>query len=685
MDVAYELTPLVATKLVVYTFGALIHLFLMVLILGNRRLRRFEWLLFALMAALFMWYAGNLLALNIGLYYGAAPPVLSGFSCLVSIVGLVVAVPVLVHVQTEYLAGFVPIQFWQRLLVACFYLPVMAFPWIVGRLLAHMGVEPLVALGRPIRLLVLWAVAALLFAAAVNVYLNVQRRDVDSTLAKFHGYLAGLQAFLALGWAIAYLPHALPPVGGLGGYFPTGLMLVGILPSGLMGYSIFRYNFLDLRVQRNVAYSVAAIFGFLIYLNFMRRLSGWLEAHEVVPVAVTEAVMIFILVVLIEPLKRLISRALHQQFVSEFERVQRLALEIEEHAKETGNADSLRTLVEERAPQALGLERVRLVGEVGRGEAGGAPTPTKAQLVPISRGGARHRPVQGGEAMAYLEVVPATGGVSGEQLAALEVLADRLAAALELCQLITDKVKLERELAEKAKMAFLGEMAARIAHNVKNPLSGMKTIVQLMEEDQTVPENARRDCRMLVDEIDRLNRNISQVLRYAKPARDTDHSADLLAVVRSITAILRMEADRRHVVLDVKDLGSCTVEGGEEAVSDIISNLLVNALEASGEGGAIRVGLSHPPGQPDYVELSVADQGHGVPKDKLDKIFQPFFTTRARGTGLGLAIVRRRLDEIGGSIECQSPAEEGEETSGHPGTRFVVRFRVAKTTAVSRR
>jgi len=90
-------------------------------------------------------------------------------------------------------------------------------------------------------------------------------------------------------------------MGGLGGYFPTGLMLAGILPSGLMGYSIFRYNFLDLRVQRNVIYSVVAIFGFLIYLNFMRRLSGWLEVHDVLPSAITEGVMIFILVVLVEP------------------------------------------------------------------------------------------------------------------------------------------------------------------------------------------------------------------------------------------------------------------------------------------------------------------------------------------------------------------------------------------------
>jgi signal transduction histidine kinase len=667
VDVAYGLTPLAATKLVVYTFGTLIHFFLMVLILVNLRLRRLECLLFGLMAALFMWYAGNLLALNISLYYGAGPASLSGFSHMVCIVGFIAAVPLLVHVQTEYYAGFFPLRLWQRLLVVCFYLPVMVGPWIVGRLLGHLGVEPLVALGTPVRLLVLWSTTALLFAAGVNGYMNVHRRAVDPALARLHGYLAGLQGLLAVGWVIVFLPHVLPPVGGLGGYFAAGLMLVGILPSGLVGYSIFRYNFLDLRVQRNVTYSVVAGFGFLIYLDFMRRVSGWLEPHDVLR-EVTEAVMIFTLVVLVEPLKRLISRALHQQFVSEFETVQKLASEIEEHAKRTGDVDSLQALVEERVPQALGLERVRLVrGPVPSGISG-KRVPSKVHFVPVSRGG---------EALACLEVEPATGEVSGEQIAALEILADRLAAALELCRLIADKINLERELAAKEKMAFLGEMAARIAHNVKNPLSGMKTIVQLMEEDKAVPEHARRDCRMLADEIDRLNRNISQVLRYAKPARDTDRPADRVSVVRRVAALSRMEAETRHVTLKIDDAGPCLVEGGEEAASDIVSNLLVNALQVSGEGSTIQICLTRPPVPLKHIELSIEDQGPGIPVDKLDKIFQPFYTTRAGGTGLGLAIVKRRADEIGGSVECQSPVIKGNATSAHPGTRFVVRFRVA--------
>src|SRR5439155_6395645 len=100
---------------------------------------------------------------------------------------------------------------------------------------------------------------------------------------------------------------------------------------------------------------------------------------------------------------------------------------------------------------------------------------------------------------------------------------------------------------EKAKMAFLGEMAARIAHNVKNPLSSMKTLVQLLEEDPSLGERVREDCRLVILEIDRLNANVSQVLRYAKPARDIDRAVDLSKVVSSVLTLMRADAERRGV------------------------------------------------------------------------------------------------------------------------------------------
>jgi len=680
VDAAYEFTPLVASKLIVYTFGALVHLFLMVLILGNRRLHRLEWLLFSLMVALFLWYSGNLLALNIGLFYGVGPAVLSGFARVIAFLGLLGATPLLVHVQTEYAARFHSVHRWLRLVVAGFYLPVVSAPWLVMNLAGHPKLDPVMALGPAARALVAWTVAALLAGAAWNAFLVSRGPVMDSHLLKFHGWIAALQGLLAVGLAWAYLVRPLP-VGGLGGYFPVFLMLMAVVPSGLMGYSIFRYNFLDLRVRRNLVYSIAAIFGLLIYLNFMRRLSGWLEARDILPAAVTEGVMIFILVVFLEPVKKLINRALHAAFVSEFEKVQRLAGEIQEHAKQAGDIEALCRFVEDRLARELGLERVKL--RVGQEDAPGGDTskPEKTRVLSVFRG---H------EVIGYLDIVPATSDLSGDQLAALQLLADQLAAALELCQLIADKVILERVLSERAKMAFLGEMAARIAHNVKNPLSSMKTLVQLLEEDASLPERVRQDCRLVVGEIDRLNHNISQVLRYAKPARATDRAVDLAAVVHNVLALLRAEAGRRHVKLEAEAGAPCPVEGGEEAANDIVSNLVVNALEASGPGDTVRIRLARDPATADRVELLVEDHGPGIPPELQDKIFQPFFTTRPGGTGLGLAIVKRRLEEINGSVECSSPLN-GEGARGKPGdgqpaatdtrhggTRFLVRFRAAR-------
>ena len=662
MEVAHELTALVAFKLIVYTFGALVHLFLMVLILGNRRLRRLEWLLFWLISGLFMWNSGNLLALNVGLFYGVGPAMLSRASRLIPLLGLVLAAPLLVHVHLNYLEHFSPVSPVATLLSRIFYVPLIAAPWMVGKLAGRLDLDPLQALGGYGKMLVAWLVAALVAGMAINGLLVRRRVESDPGLRRFHAWLVGLEGTLALGFAWAYLLRPFPHQ-GLGGYTATSLMLIAVIPGGLLGYSIFSYNLLDLRVQRNVIYSVAAIFGLLLYINFMRRLSGFLEAYGLLPSAVTEGVMIFLLVVCVEPVKKLINRALHEAFVSEFEKVQKLATEIQEFAKQSGDVESLTHYLEQRLAAELGLENVSL----RRGEEVTPPaSPTKGGKVrrfPIHRG----REVAG-----VLEVTPRTSNLSGEQFGALEFLADQLAPALEVCQLIADKIKLERELAEKAKMAFLGDMAARIAHNVKNPLSSMKTLVQLLEGDTSLPARARQDCGMVIAEIDRLNNNVSQLLRYAKQARDTDRPCELEAVVRRVLVLSQAEADRLGVKLDCSvACASSRVEGGEEAASDIVSNLVVNALEATPAGSRVVVRIVPDSAAAGVVALQVEDEGRGVACEMQEKIFQPFFTTRPGGTGLGLAIVKRRAEEVGSSVECVSPLD------ANGGARFVVKFRLA--------
>ena len=661
MDVASELSSLVAFKLIVFSLGALVYLFLMVLILGQRRLRRLQWLLFILMAALFMWNSGNLLALNVGLFYGVGPTVLSALSRLIPFLGFLIAAPLVVHVHAEY-TGWMRSGSLGRWMAAAFYLPVMAAPWLVGRLLGHLHLDPLTVLRPYARLLVVWMAAALLVSALLNmVYLRTLQ---DAPARRFHAGLALVEAFLALGFLWVYVLHA-APTAGLGGYTAGFLMLVGVVPGVLVGYSTLRYNFLDLQVRRNLIYSLVAIFALLIYLNVIRRISGFLEVRNILPAAVTEGLMIFLLVVFLEPVKKQINRLLHAAFVSEFGKVQRLSAEIQEFAKQSGDLESLKTFVEDRVAKELGLERVELaVGPSAIAAQESLPS-RKARTFPVHRGR---------DVVAVLIATPITSDMSGELYGALQLLADQLAAALELCQLIADKVQLERELAEKAKMAFLGEMAARIAHNVKNPLSSMKTLVQLLEEDASLPERARHDCRMVVAEIDRLNKNISQVLRYAKSARDTDRAVDLAAVVNRVLSLARAEADRRQVRWEFESPGDpCEVAGGEEAASDIVSNLVVNALEASPAGSSVSIRLAREAGNRTPVTLEVEDQGPGISPELKEKIFQPFFTTRPGGTGLGLAIVARRVEEIGGAVDFISPLDN----AGPGGTCFRVRFRAA--------
>lgn len=661
MESAFAFTPLVATKLIVYTFGSLVHLFLMVLILGQRRLRTFEWLLFWLMAALFMWNSGNLLSLNVSLQYGVAPNGLAAVSRLIPFVGLIFAAPLLVHVHVSYAGRLRSNSGILNLLVVVFYLPLAAAPWMLARLLGHLQLDALQAIGPFIRPVAVWIALALAAGAILN--LRLRRRPEPQLPRAVHLRLAASEGFLAAGLVWAFVLRPLPVV-DLGGYLPTFVMLMAIVPSALAGFAIFRNNFLELRVQRNLAYTIITIFAFLIYLDVIRRVSAYLDWKGIVPAAVTETVMIFTLVVLFEPAKKLMNRALRSAFATEFERVQKLSAEVQECAQQTGDARSVKRLVEDRVPKELGLRRAELMM--------GASAETSQE--PLEREGFRGFAIRRGDAvLGFLRVEPTTRDLSGDQSAALQLLADQLAAALELCKLIADKVKLERELAEKAQMAFLGEMAARIAHNVKNPLSSMKTIVQLMGEDLSLPERVREDCRLVTGEIDHLNSNISQVLRYAKPARDVDHAADLAALAQRIFNLSRADADRRGVRLEFEHPSeSSDVLGGEEAASDIISNLLVNALDATGRGRRVRVKISGVSSNADWIELAVEDEGPGIAREHREKIFKPFFTTRPGGTGLGLAIVARRAEEIGGAVECLSPLTE------QGGARFLVRFRSAR-------
>jgi signal transduction histidine kinase len=264
--------------------------------------------------------------------------------------------------------------------------------------------------------------------------------------------------------------------------------------------------------------------------------------------------------------------------------------------------------------------------------------------------------MEDGKEIGLLEAASTGSYLTGETTAALEFLAEQLPAMANLCRLIEEKLRLERELAERERLALLGQMAASVSHNLRNPLSSMKTVLQVQLEKPNLPVDVRRDCALVVTEIDRMNAKLTQLLHFAKPSVNGQR-VGAIELAKQTAILFRHDAERRNVRLEFdQPLEEISVMASEDALSEVLSNLIVNAIEAQPGGGRVRVGLAR---HDDRLEILVEDDGPGISQELRSKIFQPFFTTKATGTGLGLSIVARRVAEMGGTIACESPLRNG--------------------------
>ncbi|MBI1750243.1 MAG: hypothetical protein HY234_13585 [Acidobacteria bacterium] len=375
------------------------------------------------------------------------------------------------------------------------------------------------------------------------------------------------------------------------------------------------------------------------------------------PPVATTSVMLFTLVIFFEPIQRRVGGLLQRAFRKEAEQLQRITSEIQ-HVARAGNLTELISFAESRIRDSFSLSGVRI--SLHHGPNCPATVSGNVQRFILRNGLAE---------IGVLEAYFFGQALSGETHAALDYLAEQLPAAIDLCRLLDEKLRLERELAERERLALLGQMAASISHNLRNPLSSMKTLLQLQLENPDLPASARKDCAMVVSEVDRLTAKLNQLLRYAKPAVRagsgiTAVSVDVAAVAGQTVSLLQHEAERRGVSLTLEGASEkAEAAGTEEALTDVLSNLIVNAIEALPPGGSVRVSLAR---RDANIVLEILDDGPGIPEYVRPRIFQPFFTTKPSGTGLGLAIVEKRIAEIGATIECESPASHSR------GTRFVV-------------
>ncbi|HME90995.1 MAG TPA: ATP-binding protein [Myxococcaceae bacterium] len=244
---------------------------------------------------------------------------------------------------------------------------------------------------------------------------------------------------------------------------------------------------------------------------------------------------------------------------------------------------------------------------------------------------------------------------------------DEIALILEIAERLSTVIensKLYEKMRERDRLAALGEMAAGLAHEIRNPLGAIKGAAQCLDP-RRLPGEDGEFLEVIVEEVNRLNGVVTAFLDYARPLKQSFGPTDINEVVtRTIRLIQNDIPPQIELKLDLRE-GLGKVEGDAEQLKQVLINLVQNALEAIGPApGQISIRTSRPDRFSDFrvaetVEVHVTDTGAGIPSDQQLHIFVPFFTTKQKGTGLGLAICQRIVKNHGGSISVQSRVGEG--------------------------
>jgi two-component system sensor histidine kinase PilS (NtrC family) len=234
---------------------------------------------------------------------------------------------------------------------------------------------------------------------------------------------------------------------------------------------------------------------------------------------------------------------------------------------------------------------------------------------------------------------------------------------------------MEANLRQSERLAAIGELSASIAHEIRNPLAAISGSIEMLQGERAGQEESGDSAHLMkivVREVDRLNHLISDFLRYARPRPLNLETLPLQEIISDVLDIFgAARSDAIKIDLAVED--GLTVFADSGQIRQVFWNLLLNAEEAMPDGGRLRVDartLTEPDsqgGSPEgrraqgegngksrWLEIAIADDGSGIPQDKLSRIFDPFFTTKPNGSGLGLATVHRIVENHGGSVRLES-------------------------------
>lgn len=682
------MSALEIVMLVGFATGAALHLYITWLIARREDLWGPEPAFVALGVTLGVWHTGSLLASLFRILNVAEGHVLLRLSDTVVFASLACLPPTLAHAHVAFLG-------WRddykrvtrravRIVAAMGYLPLVLMPVALARLWGPIYTNPVDAMGYWLVLFSIWHISVLFQAAVVDKYLK--RYFDDPRERDFFDRLSVSLVVIGITY-LAVFPGGLRDIPGLGRWLEVLVQLASIVPTTIVAYYIFRYNLYKLVIQKSLVYALLAGIAMVVYLYGVRTFDQFLVAHYGLKPGVIEAIGVVFMVLVAWPVRRVMDASVRQLFDTEIGHYRSLVDQVSTESHSFNELRALLPYVESIVRQALAVDAVRI--RLGDDEG-----PDEEELGVLRQVMTRERLDvldddprvwalgarsawglwRDEELVGLMLIASAAGSVDSKKEAVLGVLAGQIAIAIENCRLVEEKVRLERALMNQERLAALGQMAATVAHEVKNPLSAIKSIVQVLREEEGDGPR-REDLRLIVGEVDRLSRTVTQLLSFSRPAQAEAHPVSLPELASAVVRLIEPDAATAGVALEARVGADVVVPGSiGTALREVLMNLTINAVQATAPGGSVEIRLET---TPRGVRFAVEDTGCGIPEALRLKIREPFFTTKQRGTGLGLAIVDRRLAELGGHLEIESPL------SADGGTRVSSEIVVATSVAVA--
>ena len=219
---------------------------------------------------------------------------------------------------------------------------------------------------------------------------------------------------------------------------------------------------------------------------------------------------------------------------------------------------------------------------------------------------------------------------------------------------VTDQKKLEQQMLESEKWAVLGRLAGSVAHEIRNPLVAIRSLVEIIRDE--VQGDLKEHANVIIGEVLRLNRVVAELLSLVRPEVASLKKCDLVELINELLLLVRHEALKNEIRLQKHfPETDCVAFLDPEKIKQAVLNLLLNAFQATGRGGIIELRLEKEDGG---TVISVGNNGPMIEEFVKARIFEPFFTTKPGGTGLGLAITRKIVELHKGRVELSSTPEQ---------------------------